>query len=105
MADRALTLTLNDDTAGKIAARAKAMGIPPEQLAAQMLETWLAIAPDPGLPAVEEPARAWADATGATQDPHEDNAAHYDLNEVGRPWSEVRPEMEALLERKLAQTR
>lgn len=36
-------------------------------------------------------------------DPREDNAANYDLNEVGRPWSEIRPEMEALLERKLAE--
>lgn len=36
-------------------------------------------------------------------DPREDNAATYDLNEVGRPWSEVRPEMVALLERKLAE--
>ena len=36
-------------------------------------------------------------------DPREDNAADYDLDEVGRPWSEVRPEMMALLERKLAE--
>ena len=36
-------------------------------------------------------------------DPRDDNPDDYDLNEVGRPWSEVRPEMEALLERKLAE--
>ena len=36
-------------------------------------------------------------------DPRSDNAANYDLNEPGRPWSEVRPEMVALLERKLAE--
>ncbi|MDI6623398.1 MAG: hypothetical protein QME55_01600 [Brevundimonas sp.] len=36
-------------------------------------------------------------------DPRDDNAANYDLNEVGRPWSEVRPELVAYLERKLAE--
>lgn len=36
-------------------------------------------------------------------DPRDDNPDDHDLNEVGRPWSEVRPEMEALLERKLAE--
>ncbi|HYC67984.1 hypothetical protein [Brevundimonas sp.] len=36
-------------------------------------------------------------------DPRDDNADNYDLNEVGRPWSEVRPELEAYLERKLAE--
>lgn len=35
-------------------------------------------------------------------DPRHDQASDYDLNEPGRPWSEVRPEMEARLEQKLA---
>jgi len=32
-------------------------------------------------------------------DPREDSAANYDLNEAGRPWSEVRPEFMALIDK------
>ncbi len=32
-------------------------------------------------------------------DPRDDSAANYDLNEVGRPWSEVRPEFMALIDK------
>lgn len=86
MADGALTLKLTDYTAAKIAARAKAMGIPPEELAAMVLDARFFDYDD----------FAWVGG-----DPRDDDASQYDLNETGRPWSEVRPEMVERLERKL----
>lgn len=81
MADGNLTLKLDAYTSAKIEARAKAVGIAPEVLAAQVITEALA-APD-GLFA--------------------DHASNYDLQEEGRPWSEVRPELVARMERKLAE--
>lgn len=88
MADGALTLKLDDYTAAKIAERAKAMGLAPEVLAAMVLDARFF---------------DYDDFTWINGDPRDDSAANYDLNEVGRSWSEVRPEMEALIERKLAE--
>lgn len=59
MPDGALTLTLSDYTARKLAAAAKAAGLPPERLAAMLLEselfdradfTWANGDPDAPLP-------------------------------------------------------
>tara|TARA_R110000787_G_scaffold274232_1_gene382106 strand:+ start:206 stop:445 length:240 start_codon:yes stop_codon:yes gene_type:complete len=79
-------------------------------MAETRLEAWAQTADDRPVPpsppsVVSEPARNWAHATDEDRDPPEDNAADYDLNETGRPWSEIRPEMEALLERKLTKSR
>ena len=125
------TLKLDDDTHRKLTEAAQRAGVTPERMAEMLVEAWLLADDDrAGPPGVGEPARAWAGAAeadgGSDQfttpeddegpfvdldevdwpeggDPREDNAANYDLNEVGRPWSEVRPEMEAHLERKLAE--
>ena len=84
MADGALTLKLDDYTAAKIAARAKAMGIPPEELAAMVLDARFF---------------DYDDFTWIGGDPRDDDASRYDLNETGRPWSEVRPEFLALIDK------
>ena len=115
------TLKLDAYTLRKLTEAARKAGVSPERMAGMLLEAWVhdAVAPGPerAQPGVDEPAHAWADAVGDVDgpfdhddfewpeggDPREDNAANYDLNEVGRPWSEVRPEMEAYLERKLAE--
>ncbi len=73
----------------KMRARARVLGIAPEELAVVELDSRFFDYDDFQWP--------------AGGDPREDSAANYDLTEVGRPWSEVRPEMEALLERKLAE--
>ena len=132
LADMAtFTLKLDKGTLRKLTEAADRAGVTPERMAEMMVETWLLADDDRPAPSgVGEPARAWAGAAevggGSDQfttpedyegpfvdldevewpeggDPREDNAANYDLNEVGRPWSEVRPEMEAYLERKLAE--
>lgn len=81
MAAGNLTLKLDAYTSAKIEARAKAVGLSPEVLAARIITGALA-APD-GLFA--------------------DHSSNYDLQEEGRPWSEVRPELVARMERKLAE--
>ena len=88
MADGALTLKLDDYTAAKIAARAKAMGIPPEELAAMVLDARFF---------------DYDDFTWIGGDPRDDDASRYDLNEIGRPWSEVRPEFLALIDKTFGQ--
>ena len=94
------TLTLSDDTHRKLTEAARKAGVTPERMAEIVVETWL-LADDilPAPPGVGEPARAWAGATTEDGDPHDDNAANYDLNEAGRPWSEVRPEFMALIDK------
>jgi hypothetical protein len=73
----------------RFAERAKVGGVPQAVLAAAVLDSRL-FDPDDF---------EWPEGG----DPRDDNAGNYDLNEIGRPWSEVRPELEALLERKLAE--
>lgn len=84
-----LDVALNALSAARIAARAKMTGITPERLATIELDNRFFDYDD----------FKWPEGG----DPRADDAANYDLNEVGRPWSEVRPEMEAYLERKLAE--
>lgn len=84
-----LDVALDALSAAKIAARATVMGITPEELATIALDSRFFDYDD----------FVWPKGG----DPREDNASNYDLNEVGRPWSEVRPEMEAYFERKLAE--
>ena len=89
------TLNLDDDTLRKLTEAAQEAGVTPERMAEMMLETWLL----PARPGVGEPVRAWAGEPDDGGDPREDSAANYDLNEVGRPWSEVRPEFMALIDK------
>lgn len=84
-----LNVALDALSAARIMARAKMMGITPEELATIALDSRF----------FDYDAFEWPEGG----DPREDNASNYDLNEVGRPWSEVRPEMEAYLERKLTE--
>lgn len=94
------TLTLDDETIRKLTEAARKAGVTPERMAEMLVETWL-LANDglPTPPGVGEPARVWANATDEGGDPGEDNAANHDLNEAGRPWSEVRPEFMALIDK------
>jgi hypothetical protein len=80
---------LVEPSRSRFAEMAKDGGVPQEVLAAAVLDSRL----------FDHDDFEWPEGG----DPREDNAANYDLNEVGRPWSEVRPEMEAYLERKLAE--
>jgi hypothetical protein len=84
MPDGALTLTLDAYTAGKIAERAKAMGIAPEELAALVLDARFF---------------DYDDFTWINGDPREVSPASHELNETGRPWSEVRPDFVALIDK------
>ena len=84
MADGAMTLKLDDYTTRKIAERAKAMGIAPEELAALVLDARFF---------------NYDDFTWINGDPREDDVSAYDLQEAGRPWSEVRLEFMALIDR------
>lgn len=103
------TIKLDDETLRKLTEAAGVSGVTPARMAEMLLEAWpLAGDEITATPGVGEPASAWASAPDPVVwheggDPRDDNAANYDLNEAGRPWSEVRPEMEALLERKLAE--
>ncbi|MDP3370055.1 MAG: hypothetical protein Q8M32_09415 [Brevundimonas sp.] len=90
MADGALTLKLDRYAAAKLAEKAKAMSVSPEELAAMVLDQQFFDYDD----------FDWHDG-----DPRQDHAPNYDPQEVGRLWSEVRPELEAYLERKLAERR
>lgn len=84
MADGALTLKLDDYTAAKIAERAEAMGIAPEELAALVLDARFF---------------DYDDFTWINGDPRDDDTAGHGLNEAGRPWGDVRPEFMALIDR------
>ena len=94
------TLKLDDDTLRKLTEAARKAGVTPERMAETMLETGLLANHDlPASPGVGEPAPVWAGERDAAGDPRDDSAANYDLNEVGRPWSEVRPEFMALIDK------
>lgn len=84
MADGALNLTLDDYLSAKLVEKAKAMGVSPESLASDLLHQTLN----------ED------DFFGVRQG---DRIANHDLNEEGRPWSEVRPELLARMKQKLAE--
>ncbi len=88
MADGALNLTLSDYTVAKLTKKAEALGVTPETLAAMLLDQQLF---------------DYDDFTWTDGDPRDDHVSNYDLNEPGRLWSEVRPELIARLERKLAE--
>lgn len=81
MADGALKLSLDDYLAAKLAAKARAMGVSPEEFATRVI----------------------TEAVAPIADLHSDHASNYDLQEEGRPWSEVRPELVARMKRKLAE--
>lgn len=80
-----LDVALDALSAAKITARAKRIGIAPEKLATLELASRFLDYDD----------FRWPEGG----DPREDNASNYDLNEVGRPWSEVRPEFMALIDK------
>lgn len=82
MADGALTITIPDADAARIAERARALGVSPEALALQMVHSLV------------------NDATAPRQGDHISN---HDLNEEGRAWSDVRPELLARMKQKLAE--
>lgn len=79
-----LDVALDALSAARITARAKRIGIAPEKLATLELDNRFFDYDD----------FEWPEGG----DPRSDNAANYDLNEVGRPWSEVRPEFMALID-------
>lgn len=84
MADGALTLKLDAYTAAKIAERAEAMGIPPEELAAMVLDAWFF---------------DYEDFTWINGDPRDSAPERHGLGESARPWSDVRPEFMALIDK------
>lgn len=84
MADGSLNLTLDAYASARLAEKAKAMGITPEALAAALLHRSL-VDDDPA-----------AVRRG-------DHISNHDLNEPGRPWSEVRPELLARMKQKLTE--
>jgi len=84
MPDAALNITLSDYTAAKLAEKAKAMGIAPEELAAMVLDDKFV---------------DYDDFTWINGDPRDERVSSYDVNEPGRPWEEVRPEFLALIEK------
>lgn len=81
MADGALNLKLDDYASAKLAAKAKAMGVSPEEFATRVI----------------------TEAVQPIFDLESDHASNYDLQEKGRPWAEVRPELVARMKRKLAE--
>lgn len=84
MADGALKLELDAYTAGKIAERAKAMGIAPEELAAMVLDARFF---------------DYDDFNWINGDPRNDPLEAPGLREGGRPWEEVRPDFLALIDK------
>ena len=88
MADGALNLNLTDYTASKIAEKAETMGISTTELAVMILDASV----------FDHEDFAWAN--GKPQDDHADN---HDLNEAGRPWSDIRPELMARMKLKLSE--
>ena len=89
MADGALNLTLSDYTASKLTEKAKAMGVPVEDLAAMVLDARFF---------------DYDDFTWINGDPREDTASLHDLHEDGRLWSDVRPEFMALIKKTFGPT-
>ena len=83
MADGALNLTLSDYTVAKLTKKAEALGVTPEVLAAMLLDQHLF---------------DYDDFTWTDGDPRDDHVSNYDLNEPGRPWSEVRAELVELID-------
>lgn len=84
MPDGALNLTFDDYLSAKIVEKAKAMGLSPLELATTLLDRSL----------VDDD---FADVRQG------DHISNHDLNEQGRPWSEVRPELLARMKQKLAE--
>lgn len=84
MPDGALTLRLDPYTSAKIAERAKVMGIAPEELASMVLDARFF---------------DYDDFTWINGDPREDDASKHDLSEAGRPWSDVRRDFTALIDK------
>lgn len=83
MAGGALNLTLDDYISAKLVEKAKAMGVTPERLATDLLQQTL---DDDGVFGVRQ----------------SDRVSNHDLNEEGRIWSEVRPELLARMKQKIA---
>lgn len=83
MADGALNINLTDYTAAKIAEKAEAMGVAPEDLAARVLDAQFF---------------DYDDFTWINGDPRERDSAPADL-EGARDWDELRPEFMALIEK------
>lgn len=83
MADGAITLTLDDYTFAKIAERARAVGVAPETLAAMVLDARFFDYDD----------FAWTD--GDPRDRGDDAGVREDV----RPWSAVRSEFLALIDK------
>ncbi|MEQ7155674.1 hypothetical protein [Brevundimonas aurifodinae] len=81
MADGALNIKLDDYASAKLAMKAKAMGVSPEEFATRVI----------------------TEAVEPVADLKSDHASNYDLQEEGRPWAEVRPELVARMKRKLAE--
>ena len=82
MAETTLTVTLNDTTLERLRTKAQAMGLAPEILAARLIEQTMFELDRP------YPSKG-------VQESERD----FDSEEPGRPWSEVRPELEALIDR------
>lgn len=82
MADGALTITIPNEDAARIAERAALLGISPETLALQMVH------------------RLVNDGSSARQGDHISN---HDLSEEGRAWTDVRPELLVRMKQKLAE--
>jgi hypothetical protein len=83
MADGALNLKLDDYAAAKLAAKAKALGVSPEELATTLLGRELF---------------DYGDFTWINGDPRDPEPEPADL-EGARDWDEVRPEFLALIEK------
>lgn len=88
MADGVLSIELSDLAADALTAKAEILGVAPAELAALLLDERL----------LDQADLIWSDG-----DPRQDHAANYDLDESGRAWSDIRPEMIARLERKLGE--
>ncbi len=88
MADGAVTIKLDDYDATKLAAKADALGVSVEELATSLVSNQLF---------------DYDDFTWVNGDPRTDDT---EVDEEGaRDWNEVRPELLAYLEAKLAQRR
>lgn len=83
MADDALTLMLEPYTAARLAERAEAMGIRPEELASLILDARFF---------------DYDDFTWLEGDAQDAPLHGHTVHEAGRPWSEVRPEFMALID-------
>ena len=84
MADGDFNLKLDDYTSAKLAEKAKAIGMSPEELASLVLDQHFF---------------DYDDFTWINGDPHDHDPEEGAAEETGRPWSEVRPEFLALSEK------